>query len=539
MVGGTSFFNNLTVAAGAVDSNFSSTSRGDASGSSSSSSGGSTQRGGVASAIVGVDGAVLGAVQVTGVSDASATIAGTVGTEQNISGLSVVAQGSDTTSTSSSSSLATIGSTNTSTNTNTTISRAGSASAAVTATGRVFGGVGVSGGTSATATIDGTVGSVSNPFGGVSVFTGGNEGTSTTTFTAPVGSANATQTQESAFFAQGGAATVTVGTTGSVIGSVSASSNRGPASATLAGKAGVSNPQNFSPTQSLSSVATGVDTRNTSVSGPNRNAYSNSSTAVGGQATTTVLASGVMSGDAVATGDAGATLVNAGYVVGALLATAGSANAVSSSDNTGSATATGGVATSSNLSIYAASSTPVGANASATNTGLAGSVAATATGNLTFRSDGTIARGVELAATATSGTSNRSDQRLTTTTPAAGGGATTATTDTATNSSMTQSVGGNVVATYNGTVGTNPTDPQQAQRTELTHTANGSSAVTLAGIVFADVTSSTGGVTASTNSSTITTMVTQPLVGAGTPAATETTVVASRGNSTATGGLSS
>ena len=537
-IGGTSFPNNLTVAAGAVDSTFNSSSRSDASGGSSSSSGIATQREGTASATVGATGAVLGAVQVTGISNASATIVGTVGTAQNPAGVSVIAQGSDTTSSSSGSFSATTGSTNT--NTHTRTSRAGSASAAVTATGRVVGGVGVSGGTSATATIDGAVGSASNPFGGVFVSAGGTDGTTTTTFTVFSDSGAPTQTQEGFSSARGGAATVTVGATGSVIGSVSASSNRGPASATLAGRAGVANPQSFSPTPSFSAIATGVDTRGTSTSGPGRNAFSNSSTAVGGQATATVLAGGVMSGDVVATGDADATLVNAGSVVGALRATAGSANTTSSSDNTGSATTTGGVATFTNRSISASSSTPVAADASVTNTGSAGSVAATATGNMTFRNDGTVAEGGgELAATATSTTSNRSDQRVTTTTPATGGGTTTVTTNTVTNSSTSQSVGGNVVATYNGTVGTNPTDPRQAQRTEITQTANDSSAATLAGVAFADVTSSTGGLTASTNDSTVTTTTTQPLVGAGTPAATETTVVTNRGNRTVTGGPSS
>ncbi|WP_375391053.1 beta strand repeat-containing protein [uncultured Sphingomonas sp.] len=346
--GSSYYVSNLAVTAGAADSTSSYSSRSDPSGSSSTSSASTTQRGGAASVTIGEIGSVAGAVQVNGITNASATIAGTVGTAQTPGGVSVVAQGSDTTSSGSSFSTGTTGSNSTSANTNT--SRAGAASALVTATGRVAGGVGVSGGTSATATIDGVVGSTASPFGGVFVSAYGTDGTTTTTSTSSAGGANYTQTQDSSSSARGGPATVMVSATGSVIGSVSAGSNRGPATATLAGRAGVANAQNYSPAPSLSATATGVDTRSTSTSGPNRNAYSNSSTAVGGQATATILAGGVMSGDVVATGDAGAMVVNAGSVTGALRAAAGAANTVNSSDSTGSATTSGGVTTSTNQS---------------------------------------------------------------------------------------------------------------------------------------------------------------------------------------------
>ncbi|WP_375391054.1 hypothetical protein [uncultured Sphingomonas sp.] len=174
-----------------------------------------------------------------------------------------------------------------------------------------------------------------------------------------------------------------------------------------------------------------------------------------------------------------------------------------------------------------------------TNTGSAGSVAATATGNTSFRNDGTVAGGIALAATASQTTSNQSNKSVYTSTPATGGGATTVSTNTSTNNSTSRPVGGNVVAVYSGTVGTNPTDPRQAQRTEITQTADGSSTATLAGVVHANVTSSTGRATASTTNSSADRVTTQPLVGAGTAAATETTVISSRGNRTATGGPSS
>lgn len=524
----------VTIRASAFDSASSGSFSSSTAGTTSNSQGSSTVRGGTASLTLGSQGSVTGSVGLTGATSAAATIGGTIGTAQNTASLSVTASSADSVSTFSSASPP-AGSSNTSVEGR--ISSAGAASAIVSSAGRVFGSVNVSGGTSATATIDGTVGASSNPFNGVFVSTSGVDSTNTSTTTFSAGGTS-TQTQENISAARGGGASVTVGAAGSVAGSVSASSTRGIATATLAGRAGIAGTQTF-PTSSLSAIASGNDTRFFSTFATGRNGSTNSSTAVGGQATATVLAGGVMAGDVVARGDAGATLVNSGMVAGPLRLTAGAASTTSSNDFNFTSSTTAGVTTSNDRSAFASSSTPAVAVGTISNTGTANSVAASSTGNLTFRNDGIITGNIGLTASTSATTSESLSQRNSTSTPAIGGGATTVATSTSTSGSAAQAIGGNIVATYGGMVGVTPVDPRQTQPTQITQVAVGSSTATITGLVLGSITSSTGGANTSNNNFTVTNSTTQPFVGTGLAPFTQTTVTANRSTRTIVGGPSS
>ena len=532
-VGSLTNFSGMTVLAAWADTSSSSSGGGGA----SDGSYRETTRAGGATATIGVMGTVAGSVFVRGGTDASVLVNGAVGSPTNNSIVSVQASAFDTVQTSSyrSTSDPVLGfsaSTQTSSNSRTVLG--GAASAIVGTTGRVSGGVSVTGDAAATATINGAVGRAGVLQGNVSATSISSDNVSSSTQRydgSPV--STFTFTSENKTTARGGAATVTIGATGTVSGTVAANSNRGAATVVVGGSVGSTANQQFGAV-GVSATSRGTDTTSASNSG----VASSTSTAVGGVAAVTIGDTGRVIGDASASGDASATVANAGTLSGSLSAAAGGTMSSFSRDDTSTTTTTGGITTTTTRSAVVNANTPGAANASVTNNGSAGSVGATGTGNVAFDNTGTVTRGVTLGATAMASSSRQNSETITIVVPAAGGGATTTRTTTNASAGASQSTGGNVSAAYGGTIGTRPADPRMAMQTVVAQTANGASDATISGMMFANFQSTTGGTTTSTSSSSVAQVVTQPVTGAGTPAARSTLTETNRNSTTVTGGAS-
>ena len=422
----------------------------------------------------------------------------------------------------------------------------GDGAVVVGANGRV-GNVNVSTGTGAAiATVNGIVGTTAAP-ANVNVTANGLTNdvvfTNTTTAGAVTTTTNASR---QVVVRNGGSATATVSDVASVVGSVTAISNAGPTSVTIAGTVG--------------SFAAGVggDVRSASGFGVadrnlvfNRSQTSNSDgtfsnvrteavTATGQASTVTIAASADINGSATAQSCGGpATVDNAGRVRGGVTATA-NCRVRTAFDDRSSLTQT----TAANGTVTRVSSTStdqtnqnVGGLAAVTNrsgaviegsvsvNGLTGANlnnAGTVFGNVTLTSRGTIERNIV------------SDRTTTTTVPA---GTTTVLRETS-NVFRSTPNGGIATGVYSGTVGAVAGSPLAGSRSVIQQGDQGSVA-TVTGTLFADFTGQAGAQARDRTFTTTQLTVTQPATAPATAASERTVSNSTRDNFTEVASTSS
>lgn len=302
----------------------------------------------------------------------------------------------------------------------------------------------------------------------------------------------------------GGAATVSVATTGKVDGAATANGVggatvtnagmvKGSATALSNGKASeVNAAQTFDAKGVLATSQTSTTTR-----------------AVGGAASVTVAKGGTVLGGVSANGDAGAKIVNSGIIgddTAPSFVTANSARFLTSESRTTSSVVSDATSTTNTATSKTVSGT-VGSTASVTNEAGAlinGPVTVNGLGGATVVNAGTV-RGTT-SATSQGATTANENSNIVKVTTAAGPPAITTNSTKSTSSSTTTVTGGSVAGTYSGVNGTLNFAP--AVDGSITQAANKDSSATISATVFGTVRSIAGNAdnAASTSSSDITTV---------------------------------
>jgi hypothetical protein len=350
----------------------------------------------------------------------------------------------------------------------------------------------------ATAIVNGTVGSASASNG---VYVSANGVNSTSRYDQVNGTTSNTSTSSSSNTLTGEAVLAEVSATGRVIGGVTAQSNAGAAAVRIAGQVG-----SAATFGSVASSSTGTNSTNQSRSFNQYNASSyesgNSSTGAvtGGAALTTIAATGDVFGSASAQGDGSAVVDNAGRIRGSVTATSGyqygSTLTVSANNSAQSTTtASGGVVTTVNTNASNSTYENLGGMASITNrlgAAIDGSAQATGARGASLDNAGTIAGSVYLSSTGTGSTYANTNRSTTTNVPAAGGGTTSTSVTNSTSTTSTRATGGAVTGTYNGTVGSAPL-PDFSNFAYVQQSGTSASTATVAGTLFADFYGSAGG----------------------------------------------
>lgn len=482
--------------------------------------------GGMASLVIGANGSINGSTFVTGFGGASATVNGTAG--QDFSTFAVTSVFNDSTGSSTNSfSFTPGGSTNSFANQSTASTRGGLASLIVNAGGTIFGDVNVQGGTAASATINGTVGSsASSRFSIRSLVSDSSSSGSGSTVNTPT-SSTSTGTSQSSFTNVATSTSLTIGATGVVRGDVDVSTQRGTASVTVAGRSGTAG--QFGSFNVLAARSEGFDETTSSSLGSAGQSSRRTLTAVGGTAAVIITDSGLVAGSARATAHGGAIISNAGRVTGALIAAAGGRSTTTSFESTFGTSVGNGISTTVGRTSQIDTGVDVAADASILNTGTAGSIIASATRNVSFRNDGTVSGTIGLT---TGGiASSTSESFDSTTVVPTFGDPVRRTTEVNTRTVTARATGGNVVAFYGGTVGV-ASPGNVFPVPSVNQSAQGSSDATIAGTMFANFSGITGAT--NTNSTSMTTTVTV----LGSTTGSRTTTVTNSSSTTVTGGAS-
>lgn len=459
----------------------------------------SRRLGGTADATVGAAGSVSGNVSADGLAAGTVTVDGTIGSAAATGGAFANSSGIDRTTVQSGSR---VGAVTTSATVQNTTSVGGIATVNVGESGVVTGGVNANGVGGAAVEIDGAVG-----LANASSFANANSSGRTTvvdqrsTNDAATGANTFDRDDENR--AIGGNASVTVGADGVVNGGVSVFAD---------GDAAVTNAGMISGSSFASARATDFASSQTFASdgtGNFSNGQTNTSTSSGGAAAISNAAGGMIGSSATspvnvtATGDASASVTNAGRINGNISASAGgqttgttNVNATSVSTDTTTLVETRTVAND-----FADTRTNKGGDANFGNaaTGLVtGSVNVFANGDAVVTNDGAVI-GSTLVQTSFDDTVNRSSRVVeTVTVPGVAGGVTT--TDTSANSFTRTSTGGDITGTYAGSNGAvqfapfgGPSDGTVSQF------ADGDSTALVTGAIFGNFTGNAAGETITDN----------------------------------------
>lgn len=340
----------------------------------------------------------------------------------------------------------------------------------------------------------------------------------------------------------GGAASVDLATTGRVFGAVSANSNGGAATATIAGTVGagsgtaVTTLGNVNATSQGTSVASTSSSTNRFATGDFTSVSQTTRAATGKAANVTVASTGAVFGSATANGDASAAVDNAGRIRdGVAVFSARSIQTASQSANSQVTTAgTGGASTVISTTTNGATNTTIGGTAAFQNRAGAvveDNVNVSGVGGGSVTNAGAIFGNVALSSAGTTSTSANSFTSTATTTPATGGGATTRIEQVSANSSSTAPNGGSVTGDYSGTVGAVAGSTLAGYRT-VTQNGQAGSTATIGGTLFADFSSTAGGAANISSSGSTTVQTNQPAVAPATAAQEFTSVSTSRNSNT-------
>ncbi|MEC7818914.1 MAG: autotransporter outer membrane beta-barrel domain-containing protein [Pseudomonadota bacterium] len=443
-----------------------------------------TAIGASASVSIGETGSVSGSVNASGLESADVDVDGTVGNEAFFASVSANSQNTDFQSTSANSTTGTV---STSSFEQTSSSVGGTASVSVSETGSVTGGISANGFAAADISIDGSVGTAANP-SFVSASSNGSDNTfaQDSTFDSDTGANDFAQLSTNS--STGSDASIEIGETGVVNGSVNSFAN---------GDAAVVNAGTVS--GSAFATADGTDSANGSSSvfdGAGNSEFANFSTSegTGGTAAIENAAGGLIGLDATApvtvqaNGDAAASVSNAGRINGNVGAFAGafsseSANSGSFASETDAAT---GVVTSVSENARANSSTNLGGDAGFANSegGLVtGSVDVSGTGSADVSNEGAVIGRTFASSRATDSAFLETIVTTTVTVPGADGG-TTSTRELQRNQSNVSS-GGDVTGIYAGTNGAVQFAPfGGASDGSVFQSANGNSSAIVTGSIF-------------------------------------------------------
>lgn len=312
----------------------------------------------------------------------------------------------------------------------------------------------------ATAIVNGTV---AGGFNTVNVSSGGSESSSRQVNVSGNGSTPSSQSSSNSFINSGQAALVDIGTTGRVLGNVSAGSNGGTATVRIAGTVG---DLRMAASVNVRSVSSNSSSQFNSVNRPDgsfQSSSSSASTISSGAALVTVAASGVVAGPVSADGDGSATVENAGVIGSGVSANSNRfvESARSSSSSRTIATDTGGIRTDVSRSDTTATTENLGGTATVNNrfgATIQGSVQANGARGTTLDNAGTIRGGVSLNSNGSRTVTVDTSVSTTTTTPASGGGSTSTSVQDSSNISSSRATGGAVTGIYTGTVGVAQTD---------------------------------------------------------------------------------
>ncbi|WP_174278849.1 hypothetical protein [Sphingomonas bacterium] len=389
------------------------------------------------------------------------------------------------------------------------------------------------------ASIAGKVGSATAP-GSVSVTSTQADSSFTSTSTSAATGTTFTSTNRTT--PVGGAVAIDLAATGQVFGTTFVSSNKGAATANVAGIAGTGAGVNVAILGDINVFSQGTSTvttsnNSTTVAGSDfSNSTATTRAATGSTAGAMVASTGNVFGSLTVTGDTGATADNVGRVRDNVTVT--SARLLNSVSNSNSQTTSGAagsptsvVSPIANTSVFNA----VGGAAALTNraTGvIEDNVSVTGLTGATLTNAGAIFGNVSLTSAVSNSTNGTTNSTTTTTTPATAGGNTVQVVTTNASSSSSTQTGGAVVGTYGGTVGSaSGSALTTGVRTVSQNGQTGSSAA-ISGTLFANFNGTAGAAGTTSSSTNTTTTTTQPFVAPAT-AASET-VSTSQGRSATT-----
>lgn len=468
------------VSLGTIDTSNSTSSLDTDTGNSSFSNSSSTSRnGGDASVSIGETGVVNGSSFVDADGDASIDVAGL------LTG-SATAR-SNSTNFQSAGSGSTVGTVSTSEFSSSNETAGNGASIAVLEGGAVLGGVSAEGTTSASVSVDGTVGEDDNrTFANASARGNANTSSSENSFDTDTGAS--AFASENSSTPNGGDASLAIGETGNLFGSAFVSAD---------GDAGVSNAGSI--TGPVFVTANAQASENASFNaddGAGETSFGNSSTnaGVGGSASISNAAGATIGEDptapvsVVAEGNTSAAIDNDGRINGSVTARSNSfANENASLTNISDTTdATTLVETFVREDLSARSTTNLGGDASFENGAgglVTGSVNVNGTGSASVTNSGAVIGTTFASSQATDTTNSREATSTSVFTPGADGGTVTAFAETTTSTQI--SSGGDVVGTYAGTNGAVQFAPFGGSSDgSVTQNANGDSIATVSGTIF-------------------------------------------------------
>ena len=362
----------------------------------------------------------------------------------------------------------------------------------------------------ATAIVNGTV---AGGFNGVSVSSGASASNSRQVSMSGIGSTPSSQASSNAFTNSGGAALVDIGATGRVLGNVSAGSNGGVATVRVAGAIGDTRSAASVDARSVSGNSSSQFNSVNLSDGSAQSSSSSSSTISSGAAIVTVATTGSVAGNISAEGDGSSTVTNAGRVGGIFSNSGRMVTTSSASDQIRTVTngAEGSRITDSPSSFSRVDET-LGGSAQVSNAAsgiIGGGVQAIGVGGATLDNVGTIAGSISLRSSGDRVVNTNTNRTTTTIVPATGGGITATAVGESTGTSSARAIGGSVMGTYGGAVGSAPS-PNVTNFTTVQQNGTTASTAVVTGTLFADFSGNAGGENRDNSSTSNNRQVTQP-----------------------------
>ncbi|WP_419815643.1 hypothetical protein [Glacieibacterium sp.] len=389
----------------------------------------------------------------------------------------------------------------------------------------------------ATASVAGKVGSATAN-GGVNVFIGASN-----TATASKSTSNATMsTSDSSTVTTriGGAASIDLASTGTVFGSLNATSNAGAARIAIAGTVGagagtaVTTNGNAAATSIGTSISFVSSSTNTFATGDFTSSNGTTRSAAGGAAAVSVAATGSVFGSINASGDGSASVDNAGRIRDGVTLASGRFLSVSSSTTSSQVTTPGaaGASTVVSLNSNASVNTTVGGTTSLFNRAgavIEDNVSIAGVGAATIDNAGAIFGNVSTSSTGNTST-NGGSNTFSSSNPATPGAGVAQTVQVSSSSSSSTAIGGTVTGNYSGSIGAIAGSGLPLAISVSQNGQAGSSA-TIGGVLLANFNASAGASSNTGSNSSTNTTTTQPFTGPAT-AAVEALAVSTQRNAT-------